>query len=80
MLSFLCQSLFGRTQCKPAETPLPGEKKTEATGNCREPPAGLQEKTAHSSDSKEISGSNVIPKKTTVLIMVAPPMDFEQVE
>lgn len=77
MLSFLCQTLLGRTQCKPAETQLPGEKDTEATVNCRELQAGLQEKTA--SDSKEINRSNVTPKKTTVLIKAEPRMDFEQV-
>lgn len=77
MLSFLCQTLLGRTQCKPAETQLPGQKDTEATGNCRELPAGIQENTA--SDSKEISRSNVTPKKTTVLIVVAPRTDFKQV-
>ena len=73
MLSFLCQSLFGSTQCKPAETQLPGEKEIGATGNCRELQAALQGKTAHSSDGNEISGSNVTPKKTSVIIMVAPP-------
>lgn len=77
MLSFLCQRLFGRTQCKPSETQLLEEKETEATGNCRELQAGHPETTAQPSDSKEIS-SDVTPKTTTVLIMVAPP-DFQQV-
>lgn len=79
MLSFLCQRLFGRTQCKPAETQLPEEKETEATGTRRELQTDPQGKTTHSSDGKEISKSNVTPKKTTVLIMVAPPTDLQQV-
>lgn len=79
MLSFLCQRLFGRTQCQPAGTQLPEEKETEATGTHRELQTGLQGKTTHSFESKEISRSNVIPKKTTVLIMVAPPTDLQQV-
>lgn len=77
MLIFLCQTLLGRTQCKPAETQLPGEKDTEATGNFRELQAGLREKTAP--DSEEINRSNVTPKKTSVLIMAGPRTDFQQV-
>ena len=75
MLSFLCQSLFGMTQCTPGETQLPGEKETEAIGNCRKLQAGVHEKA----ESKESSRSTGTPKKTTVLIMVAPPSDFQQV-
>ncbi|XP_034402238.1 calcium-binding mitochondrial carrier protein SCaMC-2-B isoform X3 [Cyclopterus lumpus] len=74
MKTFLCQSLFSRTQCKPAQTPLPGEKETEAPGNYREPQAGLQENTAHYPDSRNISTS-VTPKKTTVFIVMTPPPD-----
>ncbi|XP_035810574.2 calcium-binding mitochondrial carrier protein SCaMC-2-B isoform X3 [Amphiprion ocellaris] len=74
MLSFLCQRLFGRTQCKPAETQLPGEKQTGATGD----QAGLNGETVHSSDNKETSMSDATPKKTTVLIMVAPPANLQQ--
>ncbi len=66
------------TQCKPAESQLPKEKEMEATGNCREQ-AGVHEKTEHDSDSKESNRSNVTPKKTTVLIMVAPSTDLQQV-
>lgn len=61
------------THCKPAESQLPGKKETE------ELQAGVHVKTAHSSDSKEGSRGNVIPKKATVLIMVAPPTDLQQV-
>lgn len=81
MLSFLGQKLFVRTQCKPADTQMTGETDTGATGNCRDLQAGLQGKAADSSvkNSKEISRSDGTPKKTTVLIMVAPPTDFQQV-
>ncbi|KAA8584674.1 hypothetical protein FQN60_008459 [Etheostoma spectabile] len=81
MLTFLCQTLFGRTHCEPAETQFPGEKETEAAGNCTDLQAGLQEKTAHSSNStttSSSSSSSVTPKKTTVLLMVAPPTDLQQ--
>lgn len=79
MLGFLCQSLFGNTRCKPAESQLLGEKETEAAGKCKETQAGVHERSAHSSERTESSSSNVTPKKTTVLIMVAPPKDFQQV-
>ncbi|XP_019121012.1 calcium-binding mitochondrial carrier protein SCaMC-2-B isoform X4 [Larimichthys crocea] len=78
MLGFLCQSLFGNTRCKPAESQLLGEKETEAAGKCKETQAGVHERSAHSSERTESSSSNVTPKKTTVLIMVAPPKDFQQ--
>uniref|UniRef100_A0A3B4YH47 Solute carrier family 25 member 25b n=1 Tax=Seriola lalandi dorsalis TaxID=1841481 RepID=A0A3B4YH47_SERLL len=74
MLRFLSQSLFGSAQCEPAESEQPGEKESGAT----EAQTALQGKTAHSSDSKDISRSSVTPKKTTVLIMVAPPTDLQQ--
>lgn len=73
MLSYLCQSLFGMTHCKPADTQVPEKKEAEATGNCRELHA-----TANSSDI-DSSRSNVSLKKPTVLIMVAPPTDLQQV-
>lgn len=79
MLSFLYQRLFGRALCKPSETQLPEEEQTGTTKNCRELQAGLQGSTANSSDNKEISRNHVVPKKTTVLIMVAPPTDLQQV-
>lgn len=63
------------TQCKPAES----QKETEAPGSCRELQAGVHEKNTHSSDNKEGSRGNVNPKKTAVLIMVAPPTDLQQV-
>lgn len=63
------------THCKPAES----QKEAEADGSCRELQAGIHEKTTHSSDSKEGSRGNVNPKKTTVLIMVAPPTALQQV-
>lgn len=80
MLSFLLQRLFGRTDCEAAGNQEPEKKESEVTGNSREE-ADIRGKTSHSSDNKEkeTSKSNVPPKKTTVLIMVAPPMDFPQV-
>lgn len=74
MLTFLCRRLFGRTQCKPAETKLT----EETTENSTELQASLQENNSHCSDNEEIR-SDTTPKKTTVLIMVAPPTDFQQV-
>ncbi|XP_010771958.1 calcium-binding mitochondrial carrier protein SCaMC-2-B-like isoform X2 [Notothenia coriiceps] len=71
MLTFLCQRLFGRTQCQPADPQLPGEKETEADGNCRE------KNTVPSFDSKEISRTET-PKKNTVYILVAPPKSLQQ--
>lgn len=61
------------THCKPTKAQLGEENKTEATDNCRE------QKAKHCSDKKESSKSSVTPKKTTVLIMVAPPTDLQQV-
>lgn len=79
MLSFLCQRLFGSTQCKPVEGQLPGENPTGTAGNNGELHAGLQGNILHSSACKETGRGNVTPKKTTVLIMVAPPTDLQQV-
>lgn len=74
MLGFLCQSLFGSTQCKPVEAQLPGENQTGAAGNRKELRTGLQGNTSNSSVSTEIGRSNV-----AVLIMVAPAADLQQV-
>ncbi|KAI4816351.1 hypothetical protein KUCAC02_008678 [Chaenocephalus aceratus] len=71
MLTFLWLRLLGRTQCQPADPQLPGEKETEAAGNCRE------EDTVPSLDSKEISRTDR-PKKNTVYILVAPPTALQQ--
>lgn len=63
------------TQCQPAES----QKETEAPGSCRELQAGIHEKTTHSADAEEGSRGSVNPKKTAVLIVVAPPTDLQQV-
>lgn len=79
-LSFLRRSLFGRAQCEPTESQLPGKKEAEAAGTCRGLQTAVHVKTTNSSDGKGGgSGGNAIPKKTTVLIMVAPPTDLQQV-
>lgn len=79
MLGLLCQKIFSTTQCKPVETQLARETESGDAGNCRDMQTGLQEKTEHFFHSKEISRTNVIPDKATVLIMVAPPTDLQQV-
>ena len=68
LLTVLCRRLFGRTQCKPAESP--GD--TEATGS-----TGLQDQAEQPSDSKETSRSDVTPKKT--ILIIAPSSDLQQV-
>lgn len=80
ILSFMRQRLFGRTQCKPAETQSPEEKESKTAGIHGELQSGLQGTSTHSSESTEESRGLVTPpKKTTVLIMVDPPTDHQQV-
>ncbi|XP_069573416.1 calcium-binding mitochondrial carrier protein SCaMC-2-B-like isoform X3 [Brachyistius frenatus] len=67
VVDFLCRTLFGRTQCKPAETPRPGDNQTGDVPAQAEP----------SSDRTETSSQSHV-KKTTVLIMLAPPTDLRQ--
>lgn len=81
MFKLMRENLFGKVycHCKPADCQQPGKNETAAAGNPRYPQTGVHEKNANSSNSKEDSSSNVIPKRTTVFIMVAPPPDLQQV-
>lgn len=82
MVDSLLRRFYGRTECNPelgSESPTDG--KAEATGNPRrEAGSGAQGKTADSvGNGKEKVSLEVPPKKATVLIMVAAPLDFQQV-
>ncbi|KAK0146706.1 Calcium-binding mitochondrial carrier protein SCaMC-2-B [Merluccius polli] len=76
MVDFLLRRFFGRTECNPVGSELPEDGKAEATGNHRQGTGGPQGKTTNSFNNKK-EKVNVPPKKATVLIMVAAPLDFQ---
>lgn len=73
ILDCLSQRLFGRTQCKPAQTQQSGDD--DVTQNSRGPKAA----PTNSPDTRATGRAGATPKKTTMLIMVAPPADLKQV-
>lgn len=80
MVDSLLRRFYGRTECNPElGSESPADRKAEATGNPGQGAgSGAQGKTANSvGNEKEKVG--VPPKKATVLIMVAAPLDFQQV-
>ena len=75
-MDFLWRRFFGRTDSNTVGSELPEDGKAEATGNHRQETGRPQEKTSDSLSNEE---QKVPPKRPTVLMMVAAPLDFKQV-